>query len=243
MLRIAICDNEKSGRSQILGFCKLFFNDKYIDYIVKEYASGESLLVEDFPDVLFLGTDVGRIDAFLIKEILYKLKTETRIAFVSKKLDQMQNAFGKNVYGFLQKPFSYKEFQGLMAMMVNDSLEQEQMVFCRYKHKIEKIFMREISYIKAYGKYTKLYIHAKKEYRLSDCSFGEWYLEMENREFLRCHRGYLVNMFYIKNVGRDIELLDEIRIPIGEKMREEFDKEYENYMRRVKRCTLKEMIF
>ena len=48
-------------------------------------------------------------------------------------------------------------------------------------------------------------------------------------------RGYLVNLFYIKNVGRDIELLDEIRIPIGEKMREEFDKGYEIYMRRVRR--------
>ena len=235
MLNIAICDKEKSGRKQILSFCEMFFNDKYIDYVVKEYTSGESLLVEDFPDVLFLSMESGLIDGLLTKDILYKLHTETRIAFLSAKQDRLKEAFGKNVYGFLQKPISYKEFHWFMAMMVNDTLEENDVVYCKNKHKIEKIFMREVSYIKAHGKYTKLFLHRRQEYRLCDCSFGEWYLEMENREFLQCHRGYLVNLFYIKNVGRDIELLDEIRIPIGEKMREEFNIEYEVFVRSVRR--------
>jgi len=235
MLNIAICDNEKSNRKQILGFCERFFNDKYIDYVIREYTSGESLLVEDFPDVLFLGLEMGLIDGLLVKDIFYKLRIETKIVFVSDRIDKMQYAFGKNVYGFLQNPFSYREFHVFMGRMVSDTLEQKEMVYCKNKHKIEKIYIREISYIKAYGRYTKLFLHAKQEYRLSDCSFGEWYLEMEDREFLCCHRGYLVNLFYIKNVGKDIELLDEIRIPIGERMREEFSRGYEVYMRRVKR--------
>jgi len=235
MLNIAICDKEKSDRKQIFGFCEMYFSDKYIDYVIREYTSGESLLIEEFPDVLFLSMETGLIDGVLVKDIFYKLHTETRITFVSKKQDGIKYAFGKNVYAFLQKPFSYKEFHLFMDMMVNDVLEQKEVVYCKNKHKIERIFMREVTYIKACGKYTKLFLYGRKEYRLSDSSFGEWYLEMENRAFLRCHRSYLVNLFYIKNVGRDIELLDEVRIPIGEKMREEFNRSYEVYIRRVRK--------
>ena len=235
MLNIAICDKEERGRKKILGFCKMFFYDRYIDYVVKEYASGESLMVEDFPDVLFLSTETGVIDGLLIKDILYKLRTETRIVFVAKRQDKMKYAFGKNVYGYLKKPFSYKEFGLFMEMMVNDALEEKEIVYCKNCHRIEKILMREISHIKAYGRYTKLFLQGRAEYRLSDYTFGEWYMEMEKREFIRCHRSYLVNLYYVKNIGRDIELIDEIRIPIGEKMREEFIREYEAFIRRIRR--------
>lgn len=234
MLKIAICDQDKNCRSQILGFCERFFDNKYIEYELKEYVSGKSLLVEDFPDILFLSVEVEPIDGLLIKEILYKMRADTRIVFLSNHLDKMSLAFGKNVYAFLLKPILYKQFNEYMALMINDAVEQSETVYCKHKHKIEKFFMREVKYIKSYGKYTKIFIHGKKEYRISDYSFGEWYLEMENKEFVCCHRGYLVNIFYIKSVGKDIELIDEVRIPIGEKKKEEFFEAYNNYIGRVK---------
>ena len=171
-------------------------------------------------------------DGILVKEVLYKMHADTKIVFFSNKQEMMKFAFGKNVYAFLLTPLFYEEFHACMQYMVNDILEERDTIYCRYRKKFEKIFIREISYIKAYGKYTKIYIRGQKEYRLSDCSFGEWYLAMENSSFSCCHRGYLVNLLHIKNIGKEIELLDEVKIPIGEKKRQDFYKEYDIYIRR-----------
>jgi len=234
MITIAICDGEEGSRKQILGFCERFFEKKQIEFEITGYSSGKSLLVEDFPDVLFLNPELKYVDGILVKEILYKMHADTKIVFIANSLDRMKYAFGKNVYAFLKMPFFYEEFHACMQYVVNDILEEQEMVYCKYRKNFEKIFRHEISYIKAYGRYTKIFIRGKKEYRLSDSSFGEWYLEMENSSFSCCHRGYLVNLLHIKNVGKEIELLDEVKIPIGEKKRDDFYKEYDVYIRRFK---------
>ena len=231
MLNIGICDTKKSCRKKIVRFCEMFFNDKYGDYVVKEYTSGESLLVEDFPDLLFLDVELERIDGLLIKEILYKLRVQTKLIYVSDRMDKMQLAFGKNVYGYLEKQFSYNEFQIYMEQIVNDILDEREVVYCKNNHRIEKIYLRDISHIKAYGRYTLLFIHRKKEYRLCDIPFGECYLELENKSFARCHRSYLVNLFYIKRIAKEIELIGEIKIPVSREMMAEFKHNYEGYMR------------
>lgn len=231
MLNIGICDMKKTSREKIVGFCEMFFYDKYVDYIVKEYTSGESLLVEDFPDILFLDVELERIDGLLIKEIFYKLRVDTKLIYVSDSSDKMQLAFGKNVYGYLEKQVSYNEFWFYMERAVNDILDEKEVVYCKNNHRVERIYLREISYIKAYGRYTQLFLHRKNEYRLCDFSFREWYLEMENKSFARCHRSYLVNLFYIKRISKEIELLNEIKIPLSREMRAEFKQNYEGYMR------------
>ena len=79
MIRIAICDAEEKSRTQILDFCKIFFDKKLIEYKISEYSSGKSLLMEEFPDILFLNPELKYIDGILIKEILYKMHADTKI--------------------------------------------------------------------------------------------------------------------------------------------------------------------
>ncbi len=233
MLKIAICDREERDRKLILEYCINFLENKNTNYQIREYASGESFLAEDFPDVLFLNTEMEPIDGLLIKEILYKLHADTKIVFVSDQLEQMRYAFGKNVYGFILKPLSYTVFTEYMIELVYDIDYGKRVMYCKNHHKVERIYMRDVVYIKAYGRYTKVFLRGEEDYRLSDYSFSEWYLELENQEFLCCHRSYLVNLFYIKKIGKDIELCDGQRLPIGEKKQVEFWRSYESYMRRI----------
>lgn len=231
MIKIAVCDCIKNDRDRIIRFCKTYLYDKKIEYEIKAYASGETLLVEVFPDVLFLDTDVRQIDGILIKEILYKMHAQTKIVFVSKDVKLISKAFGRNVYAFLEKPITYSVFRENMSVIWNDVLEEKNRIFCKKNHMIEQIYLYDVMYIKAYGRYTKLFLKGESEYRISDRSIGEWYLEMENREFLCCHRSYLVNVFYIECVAKEIELINGCKIPIGEKKREEFLADYKAYIR------------
>ena len=233
MIKIAICDASECNRKLISDFCNTYLAKMLIKYQVQEYASGEALLAESFPDVLFLDTEIKNIDGILIKEILYKMKADTRIIFVSNEKEKMSKAFGKNVYAFLPKPLRYVEFQKNMLSIISDISEQKNTIFCKNQTNIEKIYLRDVLYIKAYGRYTKIYINGEKSYKLSDKSFGEWYLDTEHTEFVSCHRSYLVNLFYVKSVKKEVELVNGEFIPIGEKKKEEFYDSYREYIRRV----------
>lgn len=232
MIRIAICDTSEYDRKLIMDFCNTYLANMFIRYQVQEYASGEALLAETFPDVLFLDTEIKNIDGILIKEILYKMRADTRIVFVSNELEKMSKAFGKNVYAFLPKPLRYVEFQRNMLSIIRDILEQKNIIFCKNQKVIEKIYLQDVLYIKAYGRYTKIFVNGEKSYKLSDKSFGEWYLDTEYTEFVSCHRSYLVNLFYIKTVKKEIELVNGEHIPIGEKKKEEFYNSYREYISR-----------
>ena len=231
MLNIAICDCVKKDREQIAEFCRYYLEDKLIKYEIKEYASGESFLVEDFPDVLFLNTKIKSIDGILIKEVLHKMHANTKIAFVSKERNRVLDAFGKNVYGFIEKPILYKSFAEKMEVVLHDVMEEKNSIFCKRDKKIEKIFLREIVCVKAYGRYTKIYLYSDHGYLISDKCFGDWYLEMENSEFLCSHRSYLVNACYIKRVEGDIELENGMKIPLSSERRREFFESYKAYIR------------
>lgn len=230
MIKIAICDTSEHNRKLISDFCNIYLKNEFIKYQIQEYAYGETMLAESFPDVLFLDTDIKHIDGILIKEILYKMKADTKIVFVSNEMEKMPEAFGKNVYAFLSKPPKYVEFEKNMLSIISDIGEQRNVIFCKNNTNIEKIYLRDVLYIKAYGRYTKIYIYGEKNYKLSDKSFGEWYLDTERTEFVSCHRSYLVNLFYVRNVQKEVELINGVHIPIGEKKREEFYDSYQEYM-------------
>lgn len=231
MIKIAICDSSQCEREKILEFCKKFFYDKPMNYELREYASGESLLVEDFPDILFLDVEVSKINGLLIKDILYKMRADTKIHFVSDTMEKIQAAFGKNVYAFSTKPLSYEVFHENMIMMVEDICEQKSFIYCKNKKEMVKILFKDIFYIKAYGRYTKIYLRETEDFWLCDKSIGEWYLDVENMEFLSCHRSYLVNIFYIKAVDKDIELINGNHIPISNTRKNEFYDAYNAYIR------------
>lgn len=231
MITIAICDSKEQDRKHVAGFCEDYLKNKIASYEIKEYASGESLLAEVFPDVLFLNTNIKRIDGILVKDILYKLQAETKIIFISREQKRMADAFGRNVYGFLKKPIQQGALSERLQNMINDIIDEENSMFCKRQKEVRKVLFRDIVCIKAYGRYTKLFVRGEEEYQLSDKSFCDWYLEMEEREFICCHRSYLVNLYYIEDIDVEISLINGMRIPIARDRRNEFFESYRRYIR------------
>lgn len=230
MITIAICDSKEQDRKHVAGFCEDYLKNKIASYEIKEYASGESLLAEVFPDVLFLNTNIKKIDGILVKDILYKLQAETKIIFISREQNRMAEAFGRNVYGFLKKPIQQRALAERLQNMINDIIDEKNSMFCKREKEVRKILFRDIVCIKAYGRYTKLFVRGDEEYHLSDKSFCDWYLEMEEREFICCHRSYLVNLYYIENIDVEIALVNGMRIPIARDRRDEFFESYKRYI-------------
>lgn len=241
MIRVAICHEKELTRSLLRAYCTDYFCVRGIEFEVKEYTSGESMLVKDFPDVLFLGIRTGQIDGILVKEILQKLKAQTRIVFAADGELRIFEAFGKNVYGFVQEPIKYPVFRKKMMEVVWDYFEESNYIFCKSGKQIEKISLLEVLYIEAYGKYTKIYAKGKKDYFLCEKCMSDWVVEQERSIFLWCHRRFLVNLLHIHQIQTNwIELEQGIMIPFSRRRRKECHDIYQHFVGRFgnyeKRC-------
>lgn len=229
-MKIAICDDEKEVREQLKEYCMQFAEEFQIDCQIVEYGSGEELLCDFSTDVLLLDVEMKGIDGIQVKNILQEQKADTRILFISSHEEAIPEAFGREVYGFLCKPVEYEVFEKKMTFLLEDILEQNKYIVLETKMDMEKVLMRDIVYIKAEGKYTKVFLAGKEDYFLSDYSINKWHEQLNGYGFELCQRSYLVNFYYIKKIDTDIILQFDTRIPLSRRMKNQFKEAYSEYI-------------
>ncbi len=230
MLTIAICDDNANDRNEMIRYCKQYGAEKNYDFILQEYERGEDLLDDLNADILLLDIKMDGVDGIEIKNILQHQKSRTGILFLSNYLEAIPEAFGRQVYGFLKKPVEYEQFQKKMDFMVDDILEQNQYVYCETINGSTKIAVSEINYIKAEGKYTKIFLADKNDYIFSKKSIGEWKAELAAYGFSNCHRSYLVNYNYVESIMENVKLCGNVCIPMSRRMEKVFQEGYKNYL-------------
>ena len=119
MITIGICDDEQKSREILLSFCRQLFVDKE-NYKIKEFVSGEEVLKSEKTDILLLDIEMCGIDGIVVKDELQNQGEEVDILFITNYSERMQEAYGKNVFGFLHKPLQYLEFQKEMQKIIKD---------------------------------------------------------------------------------------------------------------------------
>ncbi len=86
------------------------------------YESGTEFLA-DFCEPDFLLLDV-EMDGLAVKNVLREKKTFPRTLFVSRHPEAMDEAYDRNVYGFLKKPPEYEKFAEKMHRVMWDVNEE-----------------------------------------------------------------------------------------------------------------------
>lgn len=196
MIHIAICDNKRSARREATAFCHRFFRGREIRYRLREYADSRELLLEDWPDILLMDAKLDGISGVCVKEIFERKQADTRILFLASATARMSEAFGRNVYGFLPKPVRYPQFAERMQVIVADIEQEKGYVYCQTDGLIERIYFKDIRYIEANGRYTRVYVYGDGAVRDSKLGIRQWRGLLENREFYLQRRKYLVNSIY-----------------------------------------------
>ena len=84
-LNIAICDDNMNVREQVKNFLNDFFQHK------------QSL------DIIILDIEMNKCNGFEVRDALFSQRINSRIIYLSDYKDRLQDAFGKNVYGFVSR--------------------------------------------------------------------------------------------------------------------------------------------
>lgn len=233
MITVAICDNNELERQITVRYCKKYFEIKKEEYRLFEYRSGEEFLENDMVDILLLDIKMKRISGILLKDLLQIMRAKTRIIFISENKELVRDAFGKNVFAFLEKPLAYEEFCSKMDLALEDVLDSRNYIYCiemiDYEKVYQKIFLKDIVFVEAQGHKTFIYTESGKGCMKSDKRISEWTKNYIKKGFVRCHRSYVVNLFHVTKIGEEIELTGGVRVPLSREKKEEFCQRYKEY--------------
>ncbi len=228
MIRVGICDDEKASREMVGGLLKEYFTEKGMEYRQAEFGSGKEFLerTEEI-DILLLDIAMGEISGIQLKNMLQREGEDIKILFFSNHIEEMPEAFGRNVYGFLRKPVGRAELGRYLDRMVEDVAGSQSIVIRGFKKEFV-VRLKDIFYFVSEKKYSCMVYREGERF----CDIGLSCLEemLKHNFFFRCHRSYLVNLENISKIEGNIYMENGDEVPVSRRKSRQLKDSYQMYV-------------
>lgn len=226
MLRIGICDNERSICSRLEQMLADIAEETRQEWEMQVFSTGESLTEHlregKFFDVLFLDIELPRINGIEVGKMLrYELGNEaTKIVFISGKESYAMELFMIRPVDFLIKPLECTRLAVTMER-VRYLIERGTQIF-EYKNGYYsyKLPIRDILYFESSGK--KISITTEQEERQFYGKLSDVETQLGGRGFLFVHKSYLVNYAHvIEYQYESVTMSNRVALPISQNRRKD----------------------
>jgi two-component system LytT family response regulator len=200
-------------------------------------AEGLQAIQTGEPDVVFLDIEMPEMNGFTLLEQLGEITFS--LIFVTAYNEFALKAFRFSALDYLLKPLDPQELQQAVHKAEKRSrIDQRQIDFLRlqlhggqhpqkiavpYQNGIVFVELKDIVYCEAESNYTKVFLTSGKNYLLSR-TLRDVQEVLEERNFLRVHRQYLINLDHIKMYHKGeaayLVLYGDVNIPVAKNQKE-----------------------
>ena len=227
MFTIAICDDSQEVQKRLAGYIDMILANKNSEYNTRTFSNGGELINwisnnDSIIELLFLDIEMPGMTGVEVKSELEKNDKVKRIVFATSHYENMQEAFGAKVIGFMLKPLQFEEIK---KRLENVYQEYEEDVLIEIA---KDIFVKksEVSYIKAEGNYCDFYCIDGKAIKAVRSPLSH-YKKIFGDRFIQVHKSYIVNACDIKRYDAGyVALSNNIEISIGRSYINSFKTEY-----------------
>lgn len=225
---IAICDDEQVYIDHILQSIEIWKSlNKMNDIIAHAYHSAEDLLIgkmnmEDY-NLFFLDLMLPGINGVELAKRIRQENPFCTIVFTTNYDEYLEVGYEIPINRYLRKPLTKEKILTCLDYAYNQSILTEKALLLRVNGESRRIPINSVKYMSSGIHSVSVYTTASVFTASLRFSFDEFYQQLSNPLFLRCHRGYIVNMLYVDRfTSSSIFLIDErVSIPIGRKYHED----------------------
>lgn len=192
------------------------------------------------PDLVFLDVQMPGLNGF---EVLQEIAHIPLIIFTTAFDRFALRAFEINAVDYLLKPYTRQRFdiaverirqrtdqQGLYSLAASIPLQQGSYpprIFVETPGRLRSLDVQDILYLRAEKDYTR--IHVAGQSYLGSQGISVLEKRLDPQRFLRVHRSYIVNIYHVREVYRDISktflvLNDQTEIVVGRSYLESLKK-------------------
>ena len=220
MLKVVVCDDEENILKDIADIVENKLTERQIACDVNAINDARILLqkLKENPiEVLFLDIDMPYYSGMDIASYISDNNLSTILIFVTSHDELVFKTFAYKPFGFIRKTHLEEEIDELVDRLSKELEFRKQELVITKAGEIVKIPLNEISYIESDGNY--LNIRTGEEIIRHRETMTNMENELKGKDFIRCHKGYLVNVNHIEKMKMS-ELVvkcgnDDAILPVG----------------------------
>lgn len=195
--------------------------------VFTDATSAMSFLQSNKVDLLFLDIHLPKLSGI---DFLKASRNQYNVILTTAFPDYALEGYELNVVDYLLKPFSFQRFVQAVSKVTTGSLDESvsqtktasvSEIFIKSGYDHIKVAIEDIRYIKSDADYTELNVHDKKH--ISSEPLRYWDDLLDDDQFIRMHKSYVVNITKISKVsGNRVFLISGEELPIGRAYKDEF---------------------
>lgn len=211
MIRIAICDDEKISADIISAAAHSAFHQKGIEIETDIFLSVSDLdqhLKIGHYNLLLLDIDIPGTDGIAYAKKLRAQHNNIPIIYVSNREDRIFESLTVHPYTFIRKSYLLEDAPLLVESYLKaHPVKKEPALLIQKKESILRLPIKNIIYVEGNKRYQLLHIKNEANPVSVIRSMELFETELAAYDFLRIHKGYLVNYKYIQEIGDGLATL------------------------------------
>ena len=193
------------------------------------------LMEQDMVDAIFCDINMPDLSGM---DFVRQLAAPPLIVFTTAYSEYAVEGFKVNAIDYLLKPFGMNDFLRA-AMKVQEQynlrhqnapqqqsspVQADGTIFVKTDYRVVRIAINDIRYVEGMSEYLKIYLEGQKPV-ITLLSMKKMEDYLPQKQFMRIHRSYIVNLQKIQEVNKNRIILDaDTYLPIGELYKEQFNK-------------------
>ena len=224
MKKIVICDDDPELCAQLRTNVDRMAAERGESFAVRTFSSAEALLEQwtEDTDILLLDIQMGSLSGMEAARALRRRDDPVCIIFITAMTQYAMEGYEVHAFGFLRKPVGYERFCYVLGEALGAAPVREELTFSLHRGtQIRKVGASEILYIEACG--HEIRVVARQGTLLAGATLAEFEQQLSGRGFFRCHKGYLVNFCFVRQIqAKSVTMTNGDEIPLSKHRRKEF---------------------
>lgn len=204
MIKIAICDDDKSIIDEEVSILNVLFNEIKIEVGILTFISPFCLL-EDIKkiniDIVLLDIGMELINGIAVAKKIRSISQDTIIIFITSYLNYFTDAFRLKAFQYISKPLDKMLFCQEIVRAVREIEARKKIFLIKYKGSEWLIPLYEIAYLESCGRYV--YVYTKKDVYTTISKLENEGKKLNSSIFIRIHKSTIVNINYISMIKGD----------------------------------------
>lgn len=213
-MRIAICDDEQVYGEQVKKILNNIYKDwdTCVDVFTDPRVLTETACQKAYRLVI-LDIEMPGMNGLETAKKLRSLGENTDIVFLTSHIEYALEGYETRALRYMLKPIHPEDLSEIISyIQKQDNLKRHLLI--KYDDHVVNILLSDITYMEAYDQ--NVIIHTENEVYTNRYNLRDYESELAKFGFFRIHRGYLLNLSYLKKMDRrDVWLTTGERLPVS----------------------------
>ena len=229
MIRLALCDDSKEYLIQMKSAIDQWANTSF-NMSVDTFMDGDELLQAHFLnpyDILLLDMVMPLGNGIQIAREIRENDKNVKIIFLSSTTDYAFEAYSVKASNYLLKTYPMEQIIKSIEELVQQIHSSSSYVHIPSSGVMHRIQFSEIEVVEAQNKRVLFHLKDGRKLLSNEPLYVYEKILLSDKEFFKCHRSYIVNIFQIGSfTNKEIVLKSGNRLPISRNLLKEFEATY-----------------